>query len=192
MTRCIRLGAVALVVAALTVLAGCHGKSPAAPSATASGPNEAQIVAILQEYTQCMRDHSIPSFQQPKLVNGKIQWDKSPAGVDLDTLDAAVEACKPIAKKLPDGISGRQKDPTAAELDKLRQFAMCMRQHGFPDFPDPDSRGRFAIEGTPMERAVGGKGGNRPSEPGEAPPPDPAIQPCMQHIEGMDLRVKAP
>jgi hypothetical protein len=184
---------VALVVAALTGLAGCHSKPSAAPSAAASALSEAQIVAILQEYTQCMRDHGVPSFQQPKLVNGKVKWDKSPAGVDLDTLDAAVEACRPIAKKLPDSLTGRPQDPTAAELDKLRQFAACMRQHGYPDFPDPDSRGRFAIEGTPMERAVGGKGGgNRPSEPGEAPPPDPAIQPCMQHIQGLDLRMTAP
>jgi hypothetical protein len=180
MTRCIRLGAVALVVAALTGLAGCHGKSSAAPSATASGLSEAQIVVILQEYTQCMRDHGIPGFQQPKLVNGKIQGGGAPGDLDKDTVGAAEKACEPIATRLPDTIWGSQPDPTAAELAKLRQWAACLRQHGFPDWPDPDSRGRFAVIGTGMETALRGDGGKD------------ARDACRQYNDGHQIRMTSP
>jgi hypothetical protein len=183
MTRCIRLGAVALVVAVLTGLAGCHGKSPAAPSAAASGLNEAQIVAILQEYTQCMRDHGIPGFQQPKLVNGKIQGGGAPGDLDKDTVGAAEKACKPIADRLPDSMWGSQnngQDPTAAELDKLRQWAACLRQHGLPDWPDPDSRGRFAVGGTPMDNALKSDSGKD------------ARDACRQYNDGGQIGVTSP
>jgi hypothetical protein len=181
MTRCIRLGAAALVVAVLTGLAGCHGKPSAAASAAASGLNEAQIVAILQEYTQCMRDHGIPGFQQPKLVNGKIQGGGAPGSLDKDTMGAAEAACKPISDRLPDTMWGSQgQDPTAAELAQLRQWAACLRQHGFPDWPDPDSRGRFAIIGTGMEIALRGDGGKD------------ARDACRQYNDGRQIRLTSP
>jgi hypothetical protein len=160
MTRRIRLGVAAVAVAALTGLAGCHGESPTTPSAAASGLGEDQLAAILQEYTQCIRDHGIAGFRSPKLVDGRIQGrGQAPAGVDEATLRAALEACEPIAQRVPDGMWGRPEDPTAAQLEQLRQLAACLRQHGFPDWPDPDTRGRFAITGTPMEQAVKGDSG---------------------------------
>lgn len=32
----------------------------------------------------------------------------------------------------------RPSPPTAAQLAQLTRFAQCIRQHGVPDFPDPD------------------------------------------------------
>jgi hypothetical protein len=179
MTRCIRLGAAALAVVALTGLAGCRGKASAGPSPSASALTEAQIVAILQEYTQCMHDHGISSYQQPELVDGKVQWERNLTGVDPDTMDAATAACKPIADKLPAGVAGRPRELTAAEIAKLRQFASCMRQHGYPDWPDPDSQGRLPIQGTPMEQVLD-KNHQLPQE-------------CDQYLEGVSkLRMTTP
>ncbi|HZM74846.1 MAG TPA: hypothetical protein VFC19_03920 [Candidatus Limnocylindrales bacterium] len=38
-----------------------------------------------------------------------------------------------------------------ARLATLRQFALCMRQHGFEDFPDPKPNGDFRTNGTSVE-----------------------------------------
>ncbi|MEV4755933.1 hypothetical protein AB0J86_12575 [Micromonospora sp. NPDC049559] len=160
MTRCIRLGVAAVVVAALAGLTGCRAESPAAtPSPAASGLGEAQIVAILEEHAQCVRDHGVAGFQPPRLADGRIQGKgEAPAGADQEAVMAALDACDAIARRLPQSL-WRKPDPTAADLDKLRQLAACLRQHGFPDWPDPDARGRFAIRGTPMEQAVKGDSG---------------------------------
>jgi hypothetical protein len=178
MTRCTRLGAGALVLATLTGLAGCHGNSSAAPSPSASGLTEAQIVAILQEYTQCMHDHGVPTFEQPTLVNGQVEWKKNVTGVDLDTMDAATEACRPIAQRLPDNLTAAHRVPTAAELEKLRQFAACMRRNGYPDWPDPDNGGRFAVIGTPMEPVLQ-KGADLPDA-------------CEQYLDGVRVGMTTP
>jgi hypothetical protein len=50
---------------------------------------------------------------------------------------------------------------TAEDMTKLRQFAACMRENGFPTYPDPDPQGNFplpdelrAVESdTPMRNA---------------------------------------
>lgn len=179
MTRCIRIGAAAVVVAILTGLAGCRGGSPAAPSASASELAEDQVVEVLQQYTQCMHDHGVPGFRQPKVVDGKIQAGGAPGDVSAEALKAATDACDSIAKRLPASMWGRQ-DPPAAELDKLRQWAACVRQHGFPDWPDPDSRGRFAVMGTPMQDALKGDGGRD------------VIDACRQYSDGGAIRMTSP
>ncbi|MFC6023571.1 hypothetical protein ACFP2T_46380 [Plantactinospora solaniradicis] len=160
MTKSIRLGVATGFVAALTGLAGCQAESPdAAPPATTAGLGEARITTILEEHAQCVRDHGIAGFQPPRLVDGRIHGKgEAPAGVDEEAMMAALDACESIARQLPESL-WRKPDPTAEDLEKLRQLAACLRQHGFPDWPDPDSRGRFAIRGTPMEQAAKGDSG---------------------------------
>ena len=34
---------------------------------------------------------------------------------------------------------------TAEDMTKLRQFAGCMREKGFPNYPDPDAQGNFPL-----------------------------------------------
>ena len=34
---------------------------------------------------------------------------------------------------------------TPQEIQQATQFAECMRQHGWPNFPDPDSHGHFEV-----------------------------------------------
>jgi hypothetical protein len=37
---------------------------------------------------------------------------------------------------------------SAADLHALLRVAACIRRHGFPDWPDPNSRGEFHISST--------------------------------------------
>jgi hypothetical protein len=55
-----------------------------------------------------------------------------------------MSACKSLA---PGGnLTPAQK--AQAEAQQLK-FSQCMRAHGIADFPDPDSSGRIAIQGSP-------------------------------------------
>lgn len=36
----------------------------------------------------------------------------------------------------------------------MGRFAACMRQDGYPEWPDPNGEGFFPIQGTALERAL--------------------------------------
>jgi hypothetical protein len=55
---------------------------------------------------------------------------------DSESLAAAQEKCE---KHLPNG--GEPEKANAEDLEKLQAYAKCMRDHGLPKFPDPDSDG---------------------------------------------------
>jgi hypothetical protein len=57
-------------------------------------------------------------------------------------------ACESILQRLP--ASALQKPASAADLQHLRQFANCIRQHGIPNWPDPRPDGTFPLVGTPL------------------------------------------
>jgi hypothetical protein len=127
------LAAVALLAAA------CGGDGPHTPAGSSSGGAD---LAKLQQYAQCMRSHGISDFPDPQPnpggQGGSFQTSGGP-GSDLDHNDpryqAADQACKSLMPQEPVASAAR-----IAALDRL---AACMRTHGFPNFPDPDSTGGF-------------------------------------------------
>ena len=146
--RCAAIVAAAGACAA--VVAGCGSGGHAAGHATPSGTSSAQIQATLRELTQCVRQHGVPNF--PDLTidqrTGKVQV---PPGTGKPP-QSAIDACRSIAARLP--AEGRTRPPTAAEMAKLRELSRCIRQHGLPDWPDPDANGAFAL---PPRLRQGGK-----------------------------------
>jgi hypothetical protein len=65
-----------------------------------------------------------------------------PSGVSTATWEAALQACR---KYLPDG--GEPHAPSAKELEALRKFAQCMREHGIETTdPDPNT-GKSQVQG---------------------------------------------
>jgi hypothetical protein len=132
----IRLRRVAVTGCALALLTGCaqngnaskvasisSATTTAAASTTAS--DEDQALA----YVRCMREHGI-AMPDPKTDGGGIGVT-IPDGADRSKVDAATEACKSL---MPNG--GASKPVSAEDLDKLRQVAKCLREHGV-DVPDP-------------------------------------------------------
>jgi hypothetical protein len=77
-----------------------------------------------------MRDNGVP-VADPDEGGPKID---SNAGISKRQLNDAYEACRAFA---PDD-QGKRHVPEPAEMDKLRQFAQCLRDHGVPDWPDPE------------------------------------------------------
>jgi hypothetical protein len=144
----IRTGLVLCLLLALGV-AGCGGSKggngiasaggSATPTSSAgAGTGNNQDTAL--KYSQCMRDNGVPKFPDPD-ANGGISLDGDKLGVSKDKVDAATEKCK---QYLPNGGAPQKVDP--AQLDKLRQYAKCMRENGVPKFPDPDANGGIALD----------------------------------------------
>lgn len=101
--------------------------------ATPSAPADPRTAPL--QFAACMRAHGVnvadPTFGQ----NGAPQW--SPGTKEtLSQNPAAYQACSPILLRASGGPP--QSPPTAAQLAQLTRFAQCIRQHGVPDFPDPD------------------------------------------------------
>jgi hypothetical protein len=154
-------GRPALLVASLSVLlAGCGGSSNTgvaqlstghsntSGSAESGGPpaeSRASAQGKIVAYAQCMRSHGVSSFPEP--VEGRIRIVPS-SGIDPGSaqFQAADGACRSL---LPGGGKGGKGQQTEAERqqqvkDKVA-FAGCMRSHGVPTFPDPNSEGELKL-----------------------------------------------
>jgi hypothetical protein len=96
-------------------------------------------------YAQCMRSHGIPDFPDPTTSPAggvAIQVNGGP-GSDLNhnnpTFKAASQTCRSL---LPGG--GQAPPPQSAQKIAAEvTWARCMRSHGLPRFPDPNSQAAF-------------------------------------------------
>jgi hypothetical protein len=155
-----------LVTCGLLVTSGCGMLgSGGAADPTASTMPEAEILAIGKELATCLRENGVPQFPDPYVEDGRIML---PEGVEEqleqqvpeDVRDRALETCQHIMDRLPEAaVKGEDgptveevpRPPTAEDLDKLREFAKCMRENGVPDWPDPKADGSFPLAGSPIE-----------------------------------------
>jgi hypothetical protein len=152
---------VPLVVVLATALGACGGgpKSPGvagagnststtvAAGASNGGLSQTAFLAKLLAYTNCMRSHGIADFPDPSTgPNGQGGGFSISAGPGSDlnpqapTFEAATKACQHL---LPYG--GKPPTPSAKQLAEETKFAGCVRQHGFPTFPDPNNEGVFVL-----------------------------------------------
>ena len=129
-----------LALAALTAACAGSNGSDHASGSTISSSRMAQAVA----YAHCMRSHGVADFPDPTGVPGggvAFQIDGGP-GSDLNpnnpTFNAANGACKAL---LPG--QGQTKPLPAQKIAAEVKWALCMRSHGLPGFPDPNSQGAF-------------------------------------------------
>jgi hypothetical protein len=154
-----RYGVAAILVVMVAGLVAC-GRGSDDPSTSVTPPSSAtsdeQIMAIVRELTQCLRDNGIADAREPTLVDGQLQGGGVPQeSVNEAAMEAANRACQPVADRLPEGIWGDDgRAVTAEHLEKLGQFAQCLRENGLPEWPDPASDGGFPISGTPLEQAL--------------------------------------
>lgn len=116
--------------------AGCG--SSTSPGIASSGSAEAQFVS----YARCMRGHGVSDFPDPTTLSGggfAFQFSGGP-GSDLNagnpTFKAASHACRTLAP----GGQRSAASPTPNIAAEVR-WARCLRSHGVPSFPDPNSSG---------------------------------------------------
>jgi hypothetical protein len=131
---------------ALLALAGCgQQQSPKNKVASAGGTTTPSSTAGAAadkltdqqravKFAQCMRAHGV-NMPDPKFSDGGRGVSISiPRGVSKEKVDKAQAACK---QYLPNGGEPPKVDPKITE--QLRKFAQCMRAHGVPKFPDPQT-----------------------------------------------------
>jgi hypothetical protein len=146
-----------LLVAGLAVLAaGCGGSGKKSPGVASLGPTTSTTTTTTSgggaqstgapsklgnfvRFVHCMDAHGIQAQLgqggQGVTINGPGVGPNSP------TLQAAQKACQ---KYLPNG-GPQQLTPAqrAQDMKLLLAMAKCIRAHGIPSFPDPDSQGTF-------------------------------------------------
>jgi hypothetical protein len=154
-----RLGAGAVVIPALVIsmlgVAACGSGTASPPVAHAAGSSTTAVSGnnALLLATRCLRQHGLPGLPDPIVVpsgpaKGQMALDK-PAllAYPSSVVTQAVDACRSALAQA--GMhSGPGQAPGAQELHNLLAFARCVRNHGIPNFPDPNSQGGFNLAGT--------------------------------------------
>jgi hypothetical protein len=121
-------------------VASAGSKAPGSSASAATSGDDSGV-----KYTQCMREHGVnlpdpEPGKPPQVVNGA-------AG---SALNKAYEACKGLLPKQ----ATEDAKISPEDLDKIRQYAKCMRDNGV-DMPDPDPDGGIkAKAGQPKMEAA--------------------------------------
>ena len=160
---------------------GTTAESSAAPSASLD-PEQAPFA-----FAKCMREHGI-DMPDPEVAPGGGGFTQRLDGgknIDPEKLQAAQEACQSILEQ-SGGFRG-QLDPE--QLDKLVEFAQCMREHGV-DMPDPatDGKGGIMFRVNGPEDSDGGDSSGRTSIDGmdpESPEFQAAQEACGSILDGI-------
>lgn len=143
-----RMLLVAVPVLLLTGLAGCTQKenreqvasAGGNPTAGASAPSD--DAALGREFARCMRGAGIEMADPGP--DGMVGMPATRVGDEAAAkkMDAAMEKCREF---LPTG--GEPPKMSAEDLAKARDYAKCVREHGLPNFPDPDPEtGQFSLK----------------------------------------------
>jgi len=151
MTRTRKLQFAALLGGAAVALAGCSGQGAVAAGPSASPTwTDAQIQTVVNELVQCTRQNGAPGMPDVRVENGRaVLPDQST--VDQATLQnakTAMDSCRSIRDRLPPSVfddpSGpRDGGPGPQDVPAERRFSQCMREHGVPEFPDPQADGSY-------------------------------------------------
>ena len=160
---------------------GTGAESSAQPSASLD-PETAQL-----EFAKCMREHGI-DMPDPETAPGGGFTQRIEVGKDdADKMQAAQEACDHILANA--GNFRGELDPE--QLDKMVDFAQCMREHGI-DMPDPATNGKGGIIFRSNASASGSGGPDNVTSDGLDPasPEFQAAQEACQSILGSDFGPK--
>jgi hypothetical protein len=128
-----------VVLASLVALAACDRPSPSAhPAAT----SRAQVQQVWRELVQCIREHGMPDLPDPTFDDqGHVSFPDDTPRVP----EEAQRACSAISDRLPPNAQGGTQPPPPDVMQALVLFAQCMRAHGLPTWPDPDSVGAYPL-----------------------------------------------
>ncbi|MBB4702172.1 hypothetical protein [Sphaerisporangium siamense] len=105
------------------LLAGCASSPQSAASPTPSPTGSGQILSAYRELARCLRSHATPGFPDPVLDprTGEVTL---PPGTREPT-EAAMNACRSIADRLPAKGGGRASPATTRRSATRRPGASC-------------------------------------------------------------------
>ncbi|GAA4726257.1 hypothetical protein [Phytohabitans rumicis] len=140
MSRATILAAGLLLAGAMAGCSSCTQDDLAVPtaqsrSATANPTASVSSGSDPVQFARCMREHGITWFADPAGTGTDVQASP-PSNVDEDKLEAARQACQKYAGA---GLLAPTLDPAVQE--RLLRYSKCVRENGFPDFPDMPTDG---------------------------------------------------
>ena len=142
-----RAAAAVIATAGLTLPAAACGGSPGAQvaqlgSTTTSSSNSvtAQVSGAVA-FSRCVRAHGVPAYPDPSTTGLPPKKTPQELGVSSAELQTAQTACRHLL------VNGGRPTQIQVELyrDAMLNYARCIREHGVPNMPDPDSRGHLDI-----------------------------------------------
>jgi hypothetical protein len=113
------------------LIAGCGGSNKPSTSARAGSSKAGLGVNAAYKYSDCMRTHGVGAFPDPQVTS---------KGKNTEISVAITPAMVPGGG--PTTGTGQQAEPPG-QAQAYVAFAACMRKHGFPRFPDPNSQGQL-------------------------------------------------
>lgn len=134
-----------LMCAAIAATGACSGAprdpgiataNTAAASASTPPSGAAGAEGDLTAFTHCMAEHGIPDANTLPTA--------PPGGTNSPQFQTWKDAMRACESKLP--AQGPEKAPDQATLEKLREFAVCMRAHDI-EMTDPLPNGNMKING---------------------------------------------
>jgi hypothetical protein len=113
----------------LTVAACGSGGTPSGSRSTTTNLANQALA-----YARCMRSHGVTNFPDPS-SSGGVSYQGSTSSPAFKSAQTACASLEPI-KVVPS--SGNETPQQAAQDHAtLVRWAKCMRDHGYPDLPDP-------------------------------------------------------
>ncbi|MGI5239810.1 hypothetical protein [Dactylosporangium sp. CA-139066] len=131
-----------VVLAAAALLGACTGggNSPSVASSASAGAGDP--AGVFRQVAECFRAHGQPNFPDP------VQAADGTWGFPPDAERVTVpEDCADVFRQSKALYPNRPKGPVvnAADMEKLRTFARCMRSNDVADWPDPNPDGTFTV-----------------------------------------------
>jgi hypothetical protein len=135
----------AVLAACSSAGAGSSGVASLESQAPAADASASPSASIDPEdapfaFAKCMREHGIDMPDPETQPGGGFTQRIGGDNIDPEKMQAAQEACQDILTNA--GNFRGELDPE--QLDKLVEFAKCMREHGI-DMPDPTTNGKGGI-----------------------------------------------
>ena len=124
-------------------------EGPAAPQGIAAGSGGASGAAQSVKFAICMRAHGEPNFPDSAVTvnpDGGVLFQLSKSsGIDPSspTFKSAMRACQSLVPH-----AANHAGASTGSTDRLLKYVQCMRAHGVPDFPEPNSQGQIMVEVT--------------------------------------------
>ena len=146
-SRPARLLPLAALMSAVLV-AGCGGSSPSPTTPAPEASSQASTVAVGDStagaggsgplaFARCMRANGVPNFPDPQPGGGARFQTVAGINPTSPVFRAAQAKCQKFMGAFPG--PGSTTHPSSRTLAKLLRIARCMREHGVPQFPDPQT-----------------------------------------------------
>jgi hypothetical protein len=128
-----RAGALAAVVAGVSLLAAACGGSSTGANTFAPGATYTQMLA----FAKCMRSNGVPKFPDPDR-QGDFNNATVNALISNNSGDNALHQCRSVLPNAGTGLTAEQiQQGQQTNLRNAVKAAHCMRAHGIENFPDP-------------------------------------------------------